>query len=125
MPPKRLWISLASKSSRPFAGAAVAAVGVPGSSVTEDHLLPLAEHALRPERHQQDQDQAEEDEPQRGDLRLRQRQLEEAQPLEHRPDDDRADRHPPVVGQAAEHQHHVADEGDQGLELVGDDELRG
>ena len=39
------------------------------ASVTEHHLLPLAEDALRPERHQQDQDQPDDDEAQRGDLR--------------------------------------------------------
>src|ERR687895_1159339 len=38
------------------------------SSVTEHHLPALAEHALRPEGHQQDQQQPDEDEPQRRDL---------------------------------------------------------
>src|ERR671914_1929747 len=38
------------------------------SSVTEHHLPAVAEHALRPERHQQDQQHADQDEPQCGDL---------------------------------------------------------
>ena len=49
MPPKLFSIPSASK------------IGV---SVTEDHLLALAEDALRPEGHQSDQEEADEDEPQ-------------------------------------------------------------
>src|SRR5688500_10309269 len=77
-------------------------------SVTEDHRLPLAEYPLRAERHEEDQRDADEDEPQGRDLDFRERQLEEPQPLEDRPEDDRSRRHPPVVREPAEDEHRIA-----------------
>src|SRR5918996_5611504 len=75
------------------------------SSVTEHHLAALAEDALRPEGHEQDEQQADEHEPQRGDLLGGERQLEEAGRLEQRPQHERAERDAGVARQAAEDQH--------------------
>src|SRR5690349_13394469 len=84
IPPKRLTTLSASKMAPFFAGAA-------GWSLTEDHLLLLAEHALRAERHEQDQHQADDREPQRGCLVVVLEYLDEPGPLQDRPEDHRAD----------------------------------
>src|SRR5215211_3687056 len=102
MPPKRLTTPSAWKIAlRPPEGTGVVAVAVAGASFTEDHLLLLAEHALRPERHQQDQRQAQDHEPQGCDLHVGYGQLDEAQPLQDHLEDQGSDGHAPVVGQPA------------------------
>src|SRR5687767_10264190 len=81
MPPNRLTTSSATKIA-PSRSARASEAGATAVSVTEHHLLPLAERALRPVGHQQDQDQADDHEPQCGDAGLGERQLEEAKSLE-------------------------------------------
>src|SRR5687768_379766 len=123
MPPNRLTTSSATKIT-PSRSARASEAGATAVSVTEHHLLPLPERALGPERHQQDEDQPDDHEPQGRDAGLRNRQLEEPQALEQRPQDDRPDRHAPVVRQPAEHQHRVAKEGHDRHELLRPEELQ-
>src|SRR5215208_8107239 len=66
------------------------------ASLTEQHLLLLAEDPLRPKGHQQDEDGADDDEADRRDLVRRQRQLDIASALEQRHQDDRAHEHAEV-----------------------------
>src|SRR5690606_35833671 len=86
-PPKRLTTPSTSRMGSP--------------SVTQHHLLPLAEDALRPEGHEQDQRDADDHEPQGGDLLGGERQIEEARQLQQSPQDDRSHRDPDVAGQPA------------------------
>src|SRR3712207_841705 len=79
-PPKRLTTSSTSRMRSP-AGAAAA-------SVTEHHLLALAEDALRPERHEEDEHEPDDHEAQRRDLLGRQRQVQEPRRLQQDPQDD-------------------------------------
>ena len=69
IPPKRLTTSRASKIAPPLLRACAVAAAA-GPSVTEHHLLALAEHPLRPEGHQQDQHQADDREAKRDLVRL-------------------------------------------------------
>src|SRR5919106_42312 len=78
------------------------------SSVTEHHLPALAEHSLWPERHEEDEQEADEHEAQGGDLLGGKRQLEEARGLQQRPQHERAQRDAGVARQAAEYQNRVA-----------------
>src|ERR687898_930935 len=121
IPPNRFTTSSASKI-KPFEAAGSPAAAAVAPSVTEHHLLSLAEHPLWSECHQPDEHDAEDDETQRRDSSLGQRELEEAQALEHRPQDHGAHGYPPVVRHSTEDQARVADEGDDRQELVRDDE---
>src|SRR3712207_2530109 len=97
IPPKSLWTSRIERIVAPLApGAGAVAVA---ASLTEDHLLALAQRPLGPERHQQDQHQADEDEPQRGDLVGGEPQVGVAHPLQQGPEDDRSQHH---AGEAGE-----------------------
>src|SRR5215207_4216685 len=91
IPPKRLTTPSASKIGGPAAAA-------PLGSITEDHLLTLAEDSLGAEGHQPDQDQPDDDEAQRGDPRLGQRQVDEPQPFENEPEDHRTEGDAPIAG---------------------------
>src|SRR5581483_3278737 len=87
-------------------------------SFTEHHLLALAEDALGPEGHDQDERHAEDGEAKRGDADVgegRVRQIEVERGLEDRPEDPGADEDAPVAGEAAEDEHPVRVERDQRL----------
>ena len=103
-----------------------ALVAVAVASVTEDHLLPLAEHPLRPERHQPNQHQAHDDEPQGRDLGLRTSgRSRKRRPLEDRPEDDRARlRRPSSCASPPRISTRIADEGDDRLNSSGTTNLR-
>src|SRR5215207_9370502 len=108
MPPKRLTTPSALKM---------------GASLTEHHLLALAEYPLWPEGHEQDQDQADHHESQGRDLVRRQGQIHEPHSLEHHPEDDRPDEDAAEAGETADDQRREAEEGEQGLERVLRDRL--
>src|ERR671931_9217 len=112
-PPKRLTTASVSSSTLPFLRAPSP---LTSTSLTEDHLLALAEHPLGPERHQQDQKQARDEEAERRDLGLVEPEPDEAGALQHDPEDHRASEHAPVAGEAAEDQNRVGEEG--GVRLV-------
>src|SRR5215218_5778086 len=89
------------------------------ASLTEEHLLLLAEDPLRAERHQQDEDGADDDEADRRDLVSRQRQLDVASALEQRHQHDRAHDHAEVASEPAEDDDHEAEDREDRVEFVG------
>src|SRR5918995_3118923 len=91
MPPKRLTTPSISSKGLPL-GVAV--------SVAKDHLLALAEHALRPVGHQSDQQQPRYRQAQRGDPGLGERRVGgggETAAFDHGAEEDCPHRPPPVV----------------------------
>src|ERR687888_1614858 len=128
IPPNRLSTPLTTRmrsTSSPSAFAAAAgasAAPARATSLTQHHLLALAEDALRAERHEQDEREAHDDEPQGRDLVAREREVDRARRLEQELDDHRAHDHAREAGQAAQDQHRVPDEREGRHELGGVEE---
>src|SRR5215211_7487503 len=119
MPPKRFSTPSASKIV-PFPRLGARALTADPASFTEDHLLPLPERTLGPERHQPDEHEADDYESKRRDPGLGERQLEGLRFLEDRPKDHRADVYVFECHGAHGDLHRVTNEGDYRQELVRD-----
>src|SRR3954452_565501 len=89
-----------------------------GSVTAEQHLLALAEEPLRPQRHEHDEDEADDHEPDRRHLVRAHRELDESRPLEDRPEQERPGDDPEVAREAAEDEDCVAEERERRFELV-------
>src|SRR5688572_14081515 len=116
-PPKCLTTSSVSRIGAPLDAPVARAEGAV-ASFTEHHLLALAEHSLRPERHQQDQDQPNQDEADR----LLVLDVEKARRLVDDREEDGSRCDAPIVGQATGDQRSKAEKGDRRRELARDDE---
>src|SRR5882762_10342223 len=91
-------------------------------SATEHHLLALAENALRPERHDEDQNQADDEKAQGGHFVSREWQVDEARTLEDEPEQYRPKGHTAVAAQPAQHEDGETDEREVGGVGAGVDE---